>query len=102
MDKIKVFYEFRILQGNQTLILEKPAQVTFQLIGDPPPLATQCTINNTYNLIGRVEAYNLNFKFPFEVVLNNNDNENDVTIYNIRFSGYLGGFLYVIIKYYQN
>jgi len=101
MNKNKIYYEFRTIQGNQTLVLEKPAQVTFQLIGGTGILYGQCQINNTYNLETK-EASLSTYKFPWEITLNNNENEIDVNNYIIRFSGYLGNQLRIIIKYYQN
>jgi hypothetical protein len=101
MNKNKIYYQFRIVQGNQTLVLEKPAQVTFQLIGGTGIFYGQCQINNTYNLETK-EASLSAYKLPWEITLNNNEKEIDVNNYIIRFSGYLGNQLRVIIKYYQN
>ena len=100
MNKNKIYYEFRIVQGNQTLVLEKPAQVTFQLIGGTGLFYGQCQINNTYNLETK-EASLSAYKYDWQVVLNNNQNEIDVTNYQIRFNG-TGNILMVIIKYYEN
>jgi hypothetical protein len=97
--KKRVYYEFRTLQGNQTLILEKPAQVTFQYLGS---IYGQCHINQGVFLEPRQFSLSSTYKFPFQVTLNNNENEEDRTIYTIRFFGYLGNQLRAIIKYYEN
>jgi hypothetical protein len=101
MNKNKVYYETRIVQGNQTLVLENPAQITFQCIGGSGIFYGQVQINNTYVLDSSEESFNSN-KRPYELILNNNENEIDVSNYVIRFGGYLGTILRVIIKYYVN
>tara|TARA_R110000868_G_C10601522_1_gene740538 strand:+ start:126 stop:431 length:306 start_codon:yes stop_codon:yes gene_type:complete len=94
--KTKVLYEFRIINTDQVLVLDKPAQITFQLIG----VAGQgVVINNTYNLLTRTESLQVPFKAPWELVLENNVNEIDITNYVIRFIGTPA--LYLIIKYFE-
>lgn len=96
--KTKVYYEFRSFDRDTTLILDKPAQITFQVAG----LGTdEIIINNTYILRSRGDALNGTFKYPWELTLNNNVNEIDITNYVIRFTA-PGYVLQVIIKYYEN
>ena len=95
MEKTRIYYEFRTIQTNQTLVLENPAQVTFQCIG---ALGDSLVINNNYRLSSRIEAFT-NYTEPWELVLNNNVNEIDVTDYTIRFN--TPCVLNIIIKYYE-
>jgi hypothetical protein len=95
-EKIRILYEFRTINTNQTLVLDRPAQITFICIG----VAGQgVVINNNFNLITRTESLQAPFKAPFELTLNNNDNEIDVTNYLIRFIGTPS--LQLIIKYFE-
>lgn len=94
--KTKVLYEFRTIETNQVLVLEQPAQITFQLQGAP---GQAVIINENYTLLTRSESLQAPFKSPFELTLNNNVNELDVTNYNIRFVGF--PTLILIIKYYE-
>ena len=94
--KTRILYEFRTINTNQVLVLDKPAQITFQLIG----VAGQgVIINENYNLQTRTESLQAPFKSPWELVLNNNVNELDVTNYNLRFIG--NPTLTIIIKYFE-
>jgi hypothetical protein len=95
MAKTRVYYEFRSIETNQTLVLENPAQVTFQVNGG---LGSSLVINNNYLLVGRIESFT-NYTDPWELILNNNENEIDVTQYSIRFN--TPCVLNVIIKYYD-
>lgn len=96
--KTKVYYEFRSFDRDTTLILDKPASVTFQVAGLG---ADDIIINNTYILRSRGDSLNGTFKYPWELTLNNNENETDITNYTIRFTA-LGYVLQVIIKYFEN
>lgn len=100
-EKIKVYYEFRQISTDQVLVLDKPAQVTFQLWGGLG--ANTCIINNAYILVTRLDSLDIlgGAKYDWQLVLNNNENEIDVTNYQIRFTG-PGTILMVIIKYYEN
>ena len=100
-EKTKVYYEFRQISTDQVLVLDKPAQVTFQLWG--PLGSNTCIINNAYILVNRLDSLDIlgGGKYDWQVVLNNNQNEIDVTNYQIRFNG-TGNILMVIIKYYEN
>ena len=94
--KTRILYEFRTIQTNQVLVLDKPAQITFLCIGT---LGQGVIINENYNLATRTESLQAPFKSPFELTLSNNVNELDVTTYNIRFIG--TPTLTLIIKYYE-
>jgi hypothetical protein len=94
--KTRVIYEFRTIQTNQVLVLDNPAQITFLCIGT---IGQGVIINENYNLTTRTESLQAPFKAPFELILNNNVNELDVTTYNIRFIG--TPTLNLIIKYYE-
>jgi len=99
MAKVKVYYEFRTITTDQTIVLDRPAQVTFQLIGG---LGESCVINNIYLLITRKDSVDGGKKLPWELILNNNENEIDITNYQVRFLITAGSYLNVIIKYYEN
>ena len=96
MEKTRIYYEFRTINTNQTLVLENPAQVTFQCTGAP---TNGVVINNIYRLETRIDAQSISFNSPWELVLNNNLNEIDVTQYTIRFIGTCN--LDIIIKYFE-
>jgi len=100
-EKTKVYYEFRQINTDQVLILDKPAQVTFQAFGSGG--GSVVIINNSYQLVSRIDSLDplLFGKYNWELVLNNNLNEIDVTNYQIRFNG-SAIILFVIIKYYEN
>jgi hypothetical protein len=94
--KTRILYEFRTINTNQVLVLDKPAQITFQLIG----VAGQgVIINENYTLLTRTESLQAPFKSPWELTLYNNVNELDVTNYNLRFIG--TPTLTIIIKYFE-
>lgn len=94
--KTRVLYEFRTIQTNQVLVLDKPAQITFLCTGI---VGQGVIINENYNLITRTESLQVPFKTPFELTLNNNVDELDVTNYNIRFIG--TPTLTLTIKYFE-
>ena len=99
-EKTRVYYEFRQINTDQVLILDRPAQVTFQAFG--LALGQKVIINNSYTLISRLESLDLlSGIYNSELILNNNLNEIDVTNYQIRFTG-TSILLVVIIKYYEN
>ena len=94
--KTPIIYEFRIINSDQVLVLDKPAQITFQLLG---VAGQSVVINNTFVLLTRTESLQVPYKAPWELVLENNVNEIDITNYVIRFIGTPS--LYLIIKYYE-
>jgi len=97
--KTRVYYEFRTIQTDQVLVLDKPAQITFQTLGGL--LAGSVVINNFYVLNTKQDSADPGGPGNnFELILNNNVNEIDVTNYQIRFTG-TGITLVVIIKYYE-
>jgi len=86
---------------NTTLVLENPASIKFVLTGTGG--ATDfCVINNLYNLQPIGSAV-IPPRLPYELILNNNFNEIDKTIYTIRINSALNSIqLKIIIKYYIN
>jgi len=67
---------------NTTLVLNNPASVKFVLTGTGGA-PDYCVINNLYNLqpIGSAIIPPV---YPFELILNNNINEIDTTVYTVR------------------
>ena len=96
--KTKVYYEFRQITTDQNIIIDKPASITFQLFG-AAGLGFRAIINGTYPLVTRGDSITPG-NFPFELTLNNNENEVDVSNYYVRFSG--TPTLNLIIKYFEN
>jgi hypothetical protein len=99
-EKTKVYYEFRTVDRDTTLVLDRPASITFQVLGT----GTQdITINNTYIIRGRSDSLGGTRKYNWELVLTNNVNEIDVTIYTIRWPNTPpNDVVTLIIKYYEN
>lgn len=96
--KTPIVYEFRQISTDQTLVLDKPAQVTFQIFGT----GSIITINNSYKIQSFKDSQSAAGVYNWQLVLNNNVNEVDVTNYVIRFGGGVSGLLFIIIKYYEN
>jgi len=97
-EKTKVYYEFRTINTDQNIIIDKPASITFQCIG-AAGLGFRAVINNNYALVPRGDSITPG-NFPYELILNNNVNEVDVSNYYVRFTG--TPVLVLIIKYYEN
>jgi len=95
-EKQKVSYEIRTIDQPQTLVLERPASLHFinvsQIIGNT------LTINQDYTLQCYRDFVSGVATFPSELILNNNSNEQDTTVY--RISGTPNEFICkIIIKY---
>ena len=103
----KIRYEFYNFQTgpsgvfNTTLVLENPASIKFVLTGNGG--ATDlCTINNAYNLqpIG-IFTSAIGANFPCELILENNQDEIDITNYSINITSPGNSInLKVIAKYF--
>jgi hypothetical protein len=93
--KTKILYEFRQIQTDQILVLDNPASVWFQMLG----FGGFVTINNNYRLQSFQDSNSPAGLFDWQLKLDNNVNELDVTNYVIRFAG--TGSLNIIIKYYE-
>jgi len=99
-EKTKVYYEFRTFDRDTTLVLDRPASISFQVLGSG---TDDITINNTYIIRSRQDAFFGTGKYPWELTFENNVNEIDVTTYSIRWPGTLPAqVLTVIIKYFEN
>jgi len=96
MEKTRVIYEFRKLSGSQTLVLDRPAEITFQLF----QVGEFATINNSYRIQSRQDSLSPVGLFDWQLSLKNNVNEVDVTQYVINMSS-ITGILNCIIKYYE-
>jgi hypothetical protein len=105
--KQKVRYEFYSFQTgptgvfNTTLVLENPASVKFILTGNGG-VTDICTINNAYNLqpVG-IFTSAIGANFPCELILENNENEIDITNYSINITSPANSInLKVVAKYY--
>jgi len=97
-EKTRVYYEFRTISTDQNIIIDKPASITFQCFG-VAGLGLRAIINNNYALVPRGDSITPG-NFPFELTLNNNLNEVDVSNYYVRFTGAVT--LRLIIKYFEN
>ena len=93
--KTKILYEFRQIETDQVLVLDKPAQITFILFGS----GGFATINNLYKIQSFADSKSALGYLDYKLVLDNNVNEIDVTNYTIRLVG--GQSLTLIIKYYE-
>jgi hypothetical protein len=104
-EKQKVRYEFYNFQtgptgiSQQTLVLENPASIKFVCTGTGGG-ADQVIINNTY-ILCPINVFMTGVpQFPFELILNNNINEIDVTNYSIRITSPANSInLKVVAKY---
>ena len=94
--KTPILYEFRQVTTDQILVLDNPASVWFQMLGT----GGFVTINNIYRLQSYLESNSAAGLFDWQLKLDNNVNEIDVTNYVLRFAG--TGSLNLIIKYYEN
>lgn len=94
--KTPILYEFRQITTDQILVLDNPASVWFQMLG----VGGFVTINNLYRLQSFQDSNSPLGLFDWQLKLDNNVNELDVTNYIIRFAG--TGSLNLIIKYYEN
>lgn len=100
----KVRYEFFTYQGQiGTLVtqinlkIENPASIRFTCLGAPFTLAV---INNIYYLGPIIEFVNGTAQAPYELILENNGNEIDVTTYSLKLTP--GAVVQVTCKYYVN
>ena len=94
--KTKVLYEIRQIETDQILVLDKPASVWFQLLGAGGGFVI---INNIYRLEPFQNSNSALGVVDWQLKLDNNVNELDVTNYTIRFAG--AAQLTIIIKYYE-
>ena len=104
--KQKVRYEFYNFQtgpsgvSNTTLVLDKPASVKFVVTGAGLG-ADLVTINNAYQLQSVNLFTTIGSQYPYELILENNQDEIDITNYSINiFSPANAITLKVIAKYY--
>jgi hypothetical protein len=107
MEKNKnIRYEFYSYEAgptgtfNTTLVFENPASLKFVLVGNGG-LADQAIINNVYRLDPLNNFVTGLAKNPYELILNNNINEIDKTVYTIRINNPTINtiILKVIVKY---
>jgi|688.fasta_scaffold987349_2 hypothetical protein len=94
--KTKILYEIRQIQTDQILVLDKPASVWFQVLGAGGGFVI---INNLYRLEPFQNSNSALGVVDWQLKLDNNVNELDVTNYTIRFAG--ASQLTIIIKYYE-
>ena len=103
----KVRYEFYNFQTGPTgitqinLVLENPTSIKFVLTGNGGA-TDECIINNTYNLqpLGIYTSVG-GANYPYELILNNNINEIDITNYSIRITSPANSInLKVVAKYF--
>lgn len=104
MKKQKVRYEFYNFQSTNldfstTLVLNNPASVKF-ICTDSNLANAKTIINNVYVLQGLVDFTNGTAFYPYELILDNNENEIDVTNYTIKLQP--NSELQVVAKYYVN
>lgn len=103
----KIKYEFFTYEtgptGNftTTLVLNNPASVKFVLTGTGGSTGDFCIINNAYNLQPIfIPTPGPSRIYPSELVLNNNLNEIDTTVYTIRVLCVLNTIqLKIVVKY---
>ena len=100
----KVRYEFfsytgtvGVLVTQINLKIENPASIKFTCLGSPFNLAV---INNIYYLNPIIEFVNGTAQAPYELILENNGDETDVTIYSLKLTP--GAAVQVVCKYYVN
>lgn len=72
--------EFLIISSDQELDLENVIEIEFINVGD-----TDVVINNVYQLSRLVNVIGGTTNFDYKLLLKNNLNEIDVTLYRIRF-----------------
>jgi hypothetical protein len=91
------FYKFEAPIGavTRTLTLSNPASVKFLMTGSGG--ANTCLINNTYRLQPIGLFTNGTAVFPYELTLENNENELDMTDYVLFIQS---GTVVVVAKYY--
>jgi len=92
------FFEYTEIAGGKlqvTLPQRDFASITFQVIG----ASGYCTINNIYSLINYLDATTPGGtnKRPWELTLNNNENEIDTTQYQLLIGN--NATVNIIIKY---
>jgi hypothetical protein len=104
--KQKVRYEFFNFQtgptglSQQTLVLENPANIKFVCTGTGGA-NDSVIINNSYELKPIGIFTTIGSAYPYELILNNNINEFDVTNYSIRIISPANSInLKVVVKYY--
>ena len=91
------FYKFEATAGSvtRTLTLSNPASVKFLMSGNGA--ANTCLINNTYRLQPIGLFTNGTASNPYELTLENNENEIDITDYVLFIQQ---GTVVVVAKYY--
>lgn len=100
-EKIEVSYQIYTVNSSggqpttQTLVLNKPASVRFLVLASSPGTGF-ALINNVYQLNSFVDTNSGTSFSPSELLLENNDNEIDVTQYTIT----TNCVVKVICKYY--
>ena len=102
-NKVRVRYEFFTysaplgsLVTQVNLKIENPASIRFVSVG---PAATVAVVNNTY-FLGNIPDFTAGLTPPYELILENNANEIDVTTYSLKIS--VNGVVNVICKYFVN
>ena len=87
-----------------TLVLNKPASIRFILTGTGGSTGDFCIINNSYNLQPIfIPSPGPSRIYPSELILDNNINEIDNTIYSIRIVSALNTIqLKIVVKYLVN
>jgi len=99
--KIKVKYEFKLYDRNQTIVLNNPSQVQFINISNVPG---GLVIINNFLTLNSVRDSITGFgppPNPSQITLNNNTDEEDTTNYTCQFPAN-EGILLVIAKYYES
>lgn len=91
----KVEFKFFVYDTDQTLVLSNPAEIRFLNVG-----SNIAVINQVFKLQPLTQFITGTSVYPYEFNLKTNQNEIDVTQYQIKFQGGSGSRLYVLIKYY--
>lgn len=101
MNKINTrieFFVFEAIKGSQTLVLEKPAEITF--INTGGGIADAVIINNNFRLSSTFATNSGVATHPNTLYLKNNNYEIDVTTYTIRVLGATAQ-CQVVVKYFD-
>ena len=92
----KVEYKFFVYDTDQTLVLSNPAEIRFINVG----IGNIVVINQVFKIQSLTNFMTGPTIYPYEFNLKTNQNEIDVTQYQIKFQGGGTPRLYVLIKYY--
>ena len=93
----KIEWKYFVYDTDQTLVLSNPAEVRFINVGSGGNIVT---INQVFKLQPLETFLAGTSVYPYEFNLKTNQNEIDVTQYQIKFTGGGVARLYVLIKYY--